>query len=123
MGTFFENNDTLQITSEQGFPEELNYEQHCQAPLTREQFQDRVFQFHGKSGLRNFHTPPVRVFLVHNIDGKWLYWGTIEMLEIVHDYQTKMTSGTYRIKEIFTPEQMKQAYDLIDADKGKGYIE
>ena len=28
-----------------------------------------------------------------------------------------------RIKEIFTPEQMKHAYDIVDADKGKSYLE
>ena len=28
MGSFIEINDTLQISKEQGFPEELDYEQH-----------------------------------------------------------------------------------------------
>ena len=28
MGSYIETNDTLQITSEQGFPKELNYEKH-----------------------------------------------------------------------------------------------
>jgi len=28
MGSYIETNDTLQITREQGFPKELNYEKH-----------------------------------------------------------------------------------------------
>ncbi len=122
MGTDFKNNDTLQLTDEQGFPKELNYKEHCQKPFAKEQFEGKIFQFKDKPGLRNFHTPPVRSFLVHNIGGKWLYWGTIQMLSIHHDYLTKTTSGTYRIKEIFTPEQMKHAYDIVDADAGKNYL-
>ena len=34
MGSEIEMNDTLQITSEQGFPSELDYEQHQNNPFT-----------------------------------------------------------------------------------------
>ncbi len=123
MGTDFKNNDTLQLTTDQGFPSELEYNKHCQNLFVKEQFEGKVFSFKDKPGLRNFQAPPVRIFLVQNVDGKWLYWGTIQMLSIQHDYLAKTTSGTYSIKEIFTPEQMKHAYDIVDADKGKSYLE
>jgi hypothetical protein len=43
MGSFIELNDTLQLTSEQGFPQELNLEQHLQTPFSAEDFKDKVF--------------------------------------------------------------------------------
>ena len=122
MGSQFTNNDTLQLTTEQGFPTELNYEKHLKSPYTKEDFEGKIFSFKDKPGLRIYHTPPVRVFLVHNIDGKWLYWATIQMLSISHDYLKLTTSGTYRIKKIFTPEQMHHAYDIIDDDIGKNHL-
>ena len=81
MGSFIEINDTLQITKEQGFPQELDWKQHILKPYTAEQFQDKVFEFKDKSGIRLYKVPPVRNFLVENIDGKWLYWGLIHILE------------------------------------------
>ena len=41
--------------------------------------------------------PPVRNFLVENIDGKWLYWGLIHIIEVKHDYINKTTSGKFKI--------------------------
>ena len=73
MGSYVELNDTLQITKEQGFPEELDWKQHLKNPYTAEQFKDRVFEFHNKPNVRNYHMPPVRNFLVENTNGKWLY--------------------------------------------------
>ena len=80
MGSFIELNDTLQITTEQGFPKELTLEHHLQKPFIAEGFAGRVFDFN-KPDLRLFHPAPTRVFLVHNIDGKWLYWGHALILE------------------------------------------
>ena len=40
MGSMIELNDTLQITKEQGFPEELNYEKHKLHPYKAEDFKD-----------------------------------------------------------------------------------
>ncbi len=73
MGSFIEFNDTLQITTEQGFPKELVLEKHLQKPFTAEDFKDKIFEFHGKPNMRLYHPAPIRVFLVHNIDGKWLH--------------------------------------------------
>ncbi len=82
MGSFIELNDTLQITSEQGFPfKELNLNKHRKKPLTAKEFEGRVFEFYDKPGARLYHLSPTRCFLVHNIKGKWLYWGKIVILE------------------------------------------
>jgi len=114
MGTIIEINDTLQISAEQGFPAELELEKHKSTPFTAEQFTDRIFEFHNKSGVRFYQSPPVRNFLVENRNGKWIYWGLIHIVEITHDYINKTTSGKYKIIYIYTPEEMDKAHDLID---------
>ena len=85
MGSLIEINDTLQITSEQGFPAELNYDQHKANPLKAEDFEGQIFKFKDKPKIRIYKLPPVRNFLVHNINGKWLYWGLVHITEITHD--------------------------------------
>lgn len=117
MGSYIEMNDTLQITKEQGFPEELNYKKHIKCPFTAEDFKDKIFEFQDKNNIRNYHMPPVRNFLVENINGKWLYWGLIHMLEVQHDYVHKKTSGKFKIVYINTPEEMKMAHRLIDKNE------
>ena len=122
MGSYIETNDTLQITREQGFPKELNYEKHLINPYKAEDFEGMVFEFKDKVNIRIYHRPPVRNFLVENINGKWLYWGLIHMLEINHDYIKGTTSGKYKIIYINTPEQMKTAHDIIDRNPDTQYI-
>ena len=121
MGSFVEINDTLQITKEQGFPSELNLKQHLEKPFTAEQFEGKVFEFKDKPSIRNYQMPPVRNFLVENIDGKWLYWGQIHMLEIKHDYVNRTTSGKFKIIYINKPEEMEMAHNLIDRNKDTFY--
>ena len=96
MGSFIEINDTLQITEEQGFPSELNLEEHLENSFTAADFDGTVFSFHGKPAIRLYHRPPVRNFLVENRDGKWIYWGLIHILEVTHDYVEQTTSGNLR---------------------------
>ncbi len=122
MGSNFEINDTLQITREQGFPSELNYESHLRKPLTADDFKDRTFGFKNKPDIRIYHMPPVRVFLVENIAGKWLYWGLVQILEITHDYMNKTTAGRFKIEYIYTPEEMKKAHDLIDRNNETNFF-
>ncbi|MBE5812496.1 MAG: hypothetical protein E7314_02425 [Clostridiales bacterium] len=117
MGSYIEINDTLQITREQGFPEELKLENHLKSPYKAEDFQNKVFEFKDKSGIRNYQIPPVRNFLVENIDGKWLYWGQIHITEIKHDYINKTTSGKFKIIYINKPQEMEIAHNLIDRNK------
>lgn len=114
MGSFIEVNDTLQITKDQGFPVELNYEKHSQKNIKAAEFEGRVFEFRGKPKIRLYHAPPVRNFLAENIDGKWLYWAQIHMLEVNHDYVEQTTSGKYKIIYIYTPEEMEYAHKIMD---------
>lgn len=122
MGSYIEMNDTLQITKGQGFPEELDYEKHKVNPYKWENFKDRTFEFYNKPNVRNYHMPPVRNFLVENIDGKWLYWGLVHMLEVKHDYINKTTSGKFKIIYINTPEEMKYAHNIVDRNPDTYYV-
>lgn len=70
MGSYIETNDTLQITREQGFPKELDYERHKAKPYLAEEFNDKIFEFKDKPNIRVYHRPPVRNFLVENIEIK-----------------------------------------------------
>jgi hypothetical protein len=117
MGSFVELNDTLQITTEQGFPTELQLEKHLKKPFTAEQFKNRILEFKDKPKIRLYQQPPTRNFLVHNINGKWLYWGLIHIIEVTHDHVKQTTSGKFVIIYIYTPEEMKYAHKLIDRNK------
>jgi hypothetical protein len=123
MGSLIEINDTLQISIEQGFPKELNYEQHTFMPFMAKDFTDRIFEFKNKPKVRIYKLPPVRNFLVQNINGKWLYWGLIHIIEIKHDNIEQTTSGKFKIIYIYSPEEMKQAHKLIDRHKSTDFLE
>ena len=112
MGSFIECNDTLQITTEQGFPDDiLNLDIHRSNPITIQQVMGKVFSFYNKPNARIYHTFPTRCFLVHNINGKWLYWGKIMIIEqtiYVDEQGNKTTSGKYKIIAIYPPEYQEQ---------------
>lgn len=114
MGNIIEINDTLQLTKEQGFPIELDLENHLKNPYKTEDFSGKIFQFRNKLEIRIYKVPPVRNFLVENKSGKWIYWGLVHILEIIHDYTKKTTGGKFKIIYIYSPEEMKQAHELID---------
>ena len=122
MGSFIEMNDTLQISKAQGFPVELDVETHISKQYSIEPFQNKIFEFHSKSGIRVYHAPPVRNFLVENIAGKWVYWGLVHMLEIRHDYVHQQTSGKFKLIYLNSPEEMKQAHNLIDQNLDTNYF-
>ena len=82
MGSFIEINDTLQITKEQGFPAELDIETHLKNPYSLENFEGKIYSFKDKNDIRIYKVPPVRNFLVENVDGKWVYWGLVHILKI-----------------------------------------
>jgi len=110
MGSYIEINDTLQLTTEQGFPKELVLADHIKTPYTASNFEDKVFSFFDKPSARIYQLPPVRIFLVHNINGKWLFWGHCLVIEqTIHSsldgYST--TSGKFIITEIYDPEFQK----------------
>lgn len=123
MGSFIEINDTLQITDEQGFPKELNLEKHKVDPLKASDFEGEIFEFKNKPKVRLYHLPPVRNFLVQNIDGKWLYWGQINIIETTHDYVNQTTSGKFKIIHINSLEEMKSAHKILDRNKETDFFE
>ena len=125
MGSILEINDTLQITTEQGFPEEIfNLERHRASPITTEEVKDIVFEFHGKPGPRFFHLDPVRVYWYHNIGGRWLAWGQIVIQEQgisrnpnhkahegavnISDADQWVTGGKYKILKVYDPQYQKE---------------
>ena len=121
MGSFIELNDTLQITTEQGFPKELNLEEHQKKPFRVEDFKNRIFEFKNKEGVRLYHSAPTRVFLVHNINGKWLYWGHVHIVEQTIHTDTKTTSGKFKIVKIYDPQYQKMI-SKNEVDEGKEYF-
>lgn len=112
MGSYIELNDTLQLTKEQGFPLELDIDQHLKNPYNIDDFKDRVFTFQTKPGIRVYKIPPLRNFLVENKDGKWISWGLVYIIEVTCDYVNKTTSGKFKIIRINAPEEMKLAGEL-----------
>lgn len=123
MGSYFEINDTLQISKKQGFPsDELNLEKHLKNPYKTEDFEGKIFEFYDKPNIRNYQMPPVRNFLVENRDGKWIYWGLIHIIEVTHDYEKKTTSGKFKIIHINNLEQMKMAHNIIDRNNETNYF-
>lgn len=132
MGSFIEINDTLQITTEQGFPADLlNLANHLQTPVTLDDVKGKCFHFHKKDSARIFHLDPVRVFLVHSIQGKWLIWGKAliqsQTIEKQLDESGKwiegkwQTSGTYIISEIYEPEY-QAIFTKRESVPGKSYF-
>lgn len=132
MGSRIELNDTLQITRKQGFPADvLNLARHQADPIPLSAVADRLFQFTGKAGARYFQSDPVRVYLVHNIDGKWLFWGkvfiqsqTIEKLLNANNSWTEgewITSGTFRIVDIYQPDYQR-IFTERESPPGKSYF-
>ena len=126
MGTMVEINDTLQLTREQGFPADLlDLASHRADPITLERVQDRIFTFQGKPNARMFQLDPVRVYFVHNIDGKWLFWGHvfIQSLTINKDADGKwVTGGTYKIVELYAPEY-QETFTRSESPPGAGYFD
>lgn len=114
MGSFVEINDTLQITKEQGFPAELDLEIHKQNPYELDSFKNKIFSFHSKKDIRNYQQPPVRCFFVENKNGDWIYWGQVFILSVTHNYESKTTSGTYKIVRLFKPDEMMMAKNFIE---------
>lgn len=122
MGCFIEINDTLRITKEQGFPAELDLNRHLKNPYTLKDLDDKVFEFKSKPKIRIYKVPPVRNFLVEDIEGKWVYWGLVHILEVHHDYILQTTSGQFEIIYLYTADEMKKAHELIDRNPQTAYF-
>jgi hypothetical protein len=133
MGSGVEINDTLQITSDQGFPHSiLNREAHLKNPITAQQLEGKIFEFRGKPGARLFQLAPVRVYLVHNLAGKWLFWGKIAVIEqsitqiLKPDEPWKpgdwQTSGRYTALEIYEPTY-QELFTKRESPAGLSYFQ
>ncbi|MDO8610307.1 MAG: hypothetical protein Q7R95_07190, partial [bacterium] len=85
-------------------------------------FENKTFEFRNKDGIRIYQSPPTRNFLVQNIDDKWIYWGLVHIIEITHDMINKTTSGKFKIIYINTPDEMKQAFNLVDRRDEMNYF-
>jgi hypothetical protein len=125
-------NDTLQLTTEQGFPADtLSRERHCKKPVLLGDVAGKLFEFHSKPNARIFQLDPVRVYFVHNIDDKWLFWGhaMIQRLTIEKKLGPEgkwkegdwVTSGMYKITEIYDPDFQKQ-FTLSEAPQDRNYF-
>jgi len=133
MGSRIEINDTLQITTAQGFPkQQFSLDAHRAAPVTLDRVQGQVFHFQEKIGARIFQLDPVRVYLVHNIEGKWLFWGkiAIQSQTIQKKYGANgawvegdwVTSGSFTFLEIFDPEY-QTLFTRRESPPGLSYID
>ncbi len=122
MGSPLTFNDTLNLDAAQGFPAELALAAHKNKPFKAEQFKGRLFKF-TKPDLRFYHPKPVRVSLVQNIDGKWIYWGMAHVHRVTLDYVANTTSGEFEIVDIFSLEQMKSYFAMRDKRQGFDYFE
>jgi len=124
VGSILEINDSLQLTTGQGFPVGIfNLERHRANPITLDEVGDCLFSFQGKPGPRFFHLDPVRVFWFHNLEGRWLAWGHVVIQEQtisrnpaasshgsainVSDPAQWVTSGTYRVAQVYDPEYQR----------------
>jgi hypothetical protein len=132
MGSYVEINDTLQLTTEQGFPVHLlDLAKHVKSPIKLSDVQDILFEFKDKPSARIFQLDPVRVYYVHNINEKWLFWGRVFIQsETIYkklgaDGKWKegewLTSGTYKIIDIYNPEYQK-AFTLHEAPPDRNYF-
>lgn len=132
MGSLLELNDTLQITAEQGFPVAvLDLERHRKEPITLDAVKGQVFSFQKKSKARFFQSDPVRVYLVQNTAGKWLFWGKayIQSQTIAKRLDAQgnwvneewETSGTFIIADIYEPGY-QEAFTRREAPPGLSYF-
>lgn len=132
MGTFVELNDTLQLTTAQGFPVDIfDYEKHQRKPVTLGDVSDKLFTFCDKPSARIYQLDPVRVYFVHNIDNKWLFWGhvLIQSLDIKKqispngswDGKSWLTSGTYRVTKVYDPSYQRN-FTLTEAPADRNFF-
>ena len=131
MGSLIEINDTLQITVEQGFPQELDLERHQSKPISLQEVRGKIYHFKHKERARIFQSDPVRVYLVQNINNKWLFWGKIYIQSQniskklddsgnwkIDDWET---SGTFIIVDLYEPEYQKE-FTVRESPSGKSYF-
>lgn len=118
MGSLIEVNDTLKISTDRGFPAGLRIEDHVSGRDSAALFVGQEFSFWNE-GERLYHRAPTRVFLVEEINGKWLYWGHALITE--QTIMSGKTKGVFRITKIYDPKYQFQATQN-EAPEGKSYF-
>ncbi len=129
MGSLVEINDTLEITVEQGFPSDIfDLSKHVVTPVTIKDVVDRLFNFHDKPDRHIYQFDPVRVFLLQNINDKWLFWGKayIQSQTISKTFGSDgswiwTTSGTYKIIEVYEPDYQR-LFTIRESIQGRSYF-
>lgn len=116
MGSHIEINDTLKISKERGFPEKLTLEEHLKNDQS-DYFVGKEFSFWNKDE-RLYHRPPCRVFLVEEIDGKWLHWGHALILE--QNIAQDKTTGLYKITKLYDHVYQRLA-TINESPPGKSF--
>jgi len=106
VGTIVEINDTLKITSEQGMPETIVIGERYKFYLSDE---------------RLFNIPPVRVFLVHEINGLWKYIGHAFIVEQTINSDLKSTSGIFEVIHLYDQEYSRLA-SINESPPGKSFF-
>ncbi|MBI3893576.1 MAG: hypothetical protein HY303_18820, partial [Candidatus Wallbacteria bacterium] len=71
-------------------------------------------------GPRLFHRPPVRVFLVEEIDGKWRFAGHALVVRQTIDSETETTYGVFRVLKLYE-ESYSRLATLHESPPGKSY--
>ena len=132
MGSQLEINDTLQITAEQGFPADvLVLEKHQQAPISFSAVEGKVYSFKDKPGVRIFQTDPVRVYLVQNLGGRWLFWGHAFIQEQTIRKKIPVdgpwagewvTSGSFVISALYEPAYQEE-FTRRESPPGLSYFQ
>jgi len=126
MGSMVEVNDTLQLTTEQGFPADiLDLAKHRAHPIKLEDVADRLFTFKDKPNARIFQLDPVRVFYYHNINGKWLGWGHVMIQSLTLRKNAKglwVTDGTYKIVALYDPHY-QEVFTRHETPSGQCYFD
>ena len=109
----------MKISRERGFPSELTLDEHVQDPdASFERVRDKLFPF-WNPGARVYHRPPTRVFLVEEIDGKWLYWGHAHVVQ--QTMKEDRTEGLFKIVMLYSPEYQELA-TYYESPEGKSFF-
>ncbi len=118
MGSVIKINDTLKISKERGFPRDLNLLEHTSNPHSSTRFLGKEFEFWNPDE-RLYHTKKTRVFLVEEIDKKWLYWGNAVVIsQTIEDGKTK---GRYRITKLYYPD-FQRRITVEESKEGESYF-
>jgi hypothetical protein len=106
-------------------------QKHTKNPVRLSDVQDRIFEFKDKPGARIFQLDPVRVYYVHNINGKWLFWGRLfiqsqtiyKQVDAENNWKEGdwLTSGTYKIIDIYDPQYQK-AFTLREGPPDRNFL-